>query len=181
MKRDRRSIRLKGYDYSRSGYYFVTICTYQRQCLFGEIIAGEMELNSLGQIVTEEWRKSAEIRREIELDLWTIMPNHMHGIAIIDAQNANPIVKPESEANQKRIKQQMKPRSLSSLMAGFKAATTKRINQFRSARGTPVWQRNYYENLIRNEEFLQNIRQYIATNPQQWKSDQLHPKNPSKW
>ncbi|MDJ1172571.1 transposase [Roseofilum capinflatum] len=181
MKRDRRSIRLKGYDYSRSGHYFVTVCTYQRQCFFGEIIEGEVQLNNLGQIVAEEWQKSADIRQEIQLDLWVIMPNHMHGIAIIDSENPHPIIQSENQTTQTGIIKPMKPRSLSSLMAGFKSATTKKINQFRSAPGTPVWQRNYYEHRIRNEESLQKIRQYICTNPQQWKSDQLHPQNPSKW
>ena len=79
----RRSIRLPNYDYSRSGIYFVTICTHQKQCLFGEIDRGKMFLNQIGNIVREEWLKSAQIRKEIELDEWVIMPNHLHGIVLI--------------------------------------------------------------------------------------------------
>jgi putative transposase len=83
-KHHRQSIRLKGYDYSADGLYFVTICTYQRNCLFGEIANGIMHRDEYGQIVAEEWLKSAEIRQEIELGEWVIMPNHIHGIVIID-------------------------------------------------------------------------------------------------
>jgi putative transposase len=79
----RRSIRLPGYDYSQSGAYFVTICAYQRQCLFGDVVDGQMVLNQYGAIVADEWQKSSVIRREIELDAWMVMPNHFHGIVII--------------------------------------------------------------------------------------------------
>jgi putative transposase len=79
----RRSIRLRNYDYSQSGIYFVTLCTYQRQCLFGQISDGKMELNELGEIVQSEWLRSPEIRREIALDEWVVMPNHLHGIVMI--------------------------------------------------------------------------------------------------
>jgi REP element-mobilizing transposase RayT len=83
-KHHRQSIRLKGYDYSANGMYFITICAYQRNCLFGAITNGVMHHNEYGQIVTEEWLKSAEIRQEIELGEWVVMPNHIHGIVIID-------------------------------------------------------------------------------------------------
>jgi putative transposase len=82
----RRSIRLSGYDYSQAGAYFVTICVYQRQCLFGEIVDGRMILKQYGAIVAHEWQKSALIRQEIKLDAWVVMPNHFHGIAIITNQ-----------------------------------------------------------------------------------------------
>ncbi len=80
----RRSIRLPNYDYSLSGYYFVTICTYQKQCLFGEIIQEKMIRNQIGNLVVEEWLNSSEIRKEIEFDEWVVMPNHIHGIVVID-------------------------------------------------------------------------------------------------
>lgn len=82
-KHHRRSIRLPGYDYSQSGAYFVTICAYQRQCLFGNVVDGRMVLNQYGAIVADEWQKSSVIRQEIELDGWMVMPNHFHGIVII--------------------------------------------------------------------------------------------------
>jgi REP element-mobilizing transposase RayT len=79
----RRSIRLEGYDYSQPGAYFVTICTKDRCCLFGDVINGECKLDQFGRIVEEEWKRSTVIRREIELDDWVVIPNHMHGIVYI--------------------------------------------------------------------------------------------------
>ncbi len=91
-KHHRRSIRLKGYDYSSAGAYFITICAYQRACLFGEIVDGMMQLNEFGQIVADEWLKSSEIRREIALDEWVVMPNHIHGIVFIQpVESHNPV------------------------------------------------------------------------------------------
>ncbi len=88
-KHNRRSIRLKGYDYSQAGFYFVTICCYQRQCLFGDIVDGVMQLNQYGEIVEKEWLRSPLIRQEIELDEYVVMPNHFHGIVIINPVGAN--------------------------------------------------------------------------------------------
>ena len=87
-KHHRRSIRLPGYDYTRSGYYFVTICCYQRQCLFGDILDGVMQLNQFGEIVQKEWLRSSIIRQEIELNEFVVMPNHFHGIVIINPVGA---------------------------------------------------------------------------------------------
>jgi len=86
-KHHRRSIRLKGYDYSQAGAYFVTICTKNRECLFGDVIDDGMMLNEYGTIVANEWKKSAKIRDEIELDEWVVMPNHFHGIVVIRSDN----------------------------------------------------------------------------------------------
>ncbi|MEM9508615.1 MAG: hypothetical protein AAGA16_13175, partial [Cyanobacteria bacterium P01_E01_bin.35] len=88
-KHHRRSIRLRGYDYSQPGYYFVTICCYERQCLFGEIVDGVMQLNQYGEIVKNEWLKSSVIRPDIKLDKYVVMPNHFHGIVIINIVGAN--------------------------------------------------------------------------------------------
>ncbi|PHJ57710.1 transposase [Nostoc linckia z18] len=182
---DRNSTRLRGYDYSSAGFYFVTICTYKRQCLFGEIVNEEMVLNEYGKIVAKEWIESSEIRQEIELDEWIVMPNHFHTIIAIhqppgclpDTSNNSP----QTNDNSQRIIPPMKPRSLSSAIAGFKCATTTRINTIRNAAGTPVWQRNYYEHIIQNQFSLEKIRQYIQNNPQSWNKDQLHPNIQSKW
>ena len=175
-KHHRRSIRLKGYDYSQPGLYFVTICCDQRQNLFGEIVDGVMYLNQFGGIARDEWLKSSIIRPDIELDEYIVMPNHFHGIVIINPVGAN-----RSSPLPLLTRTSMKPRSLSSIMAGFKSAVTKKINIIRNAPGTPVWQRNYYEHIIRNENALNNIRRYIVNNPVSWHQDQLHPDNPSKW
>ena len=178
-KHHRRSIRLKGYDYSQPGAYFVTICVDQRQCLFGDVVDEQMILNQYGAIVADEWQKSPTIRREIELDAWVVMPNHFHGIVIItnDSVGANG----RSPLQRDGSPLQMKPKSLSSLMAGFKSVTTKKINILRDAPGTKLWQRNYYEHIIRNQDTIDKIRHYIVNNPISWSIDQLHPNNPSKW
>ncbi len=197
---DRNSIRLKGYDYSSAGFYFVTICTHKRQCLFGEIVNDEMVLNEYGKIIAEEWVKSAKIRQEIELDEWIVMPNHFHTIIalaqpVADIAHQPPVGangclpssclpsddSPATNDNSQRVAPPMKPRSLSSAIAGFKSAATTRINTIRNAPGTPVWQRNYYEHIVGNQSSLEKIRHYIQNNPKSWNTDQLHPNIRSKW
>ncbi|MBD2269503.1 transposase [Anabaena sp. FACHB-1391] len=193
----RQSIRLKGYDYSQSGLYFITICCYQRECLFGNIINSQIILNNFGQLIKEEWLKSAEIREEIEFDDFIIMPNHFHGIVIINQEINSDFMKndvdfqdnnvgangrsPLRQIQLSRTKISMKPKSISSLIAGFKSATTKKINIIRNTPQNPVWQRNYYDHIIRNDESLARIREYVQNNPLSWENDQLHPNNPSKW
>ena len=172
----RQSIRIKGYDYSQSGLYFITICCYQRECLFGNIINSQMMLNNFGELVKEEWLKSAEIRKEIEFDEFVIMPNHLHGIVIINQEinnvDANNNVGANGRAPLQKIS--MKPKSLSSLIAGFKSAATKKINIIRNTHQNPVWQRNYYDHIIRNDESLARIREYLQNNLLSWENDQLH-------
>ena len=178
----RRSIRLKGFDYSQPAVYFVTLCCYRRECLFGTISQDKTVLNELGMIVRNEWLRSFEIRDELKSDAWVIMPNHFHGLLWLD----RPIVQTQSPSNESEPvddsvlgKSQLRrpARSLGSLIAGFKAATTKRINQYRNAPGTPVWQRNYYESIVRDDRMLNHIRDYIENNPRSWSTDSLHPNN----
>ena len=183
--RKRRSLRLKGYDYSQTGFYFVTLCCHQRQCLFGEIINSKIELNLLGNLVATEWLQSEAIRTEIQLDEFIVMPNHFHGIVIINrpdnnvgANGGSPLPEnggsplPENVNSNPNIS--MKPKSLSSLISGFKSATTQKINRIRETPYTPVWQRNYYEHIIRDNEALEKIRIYIKNNPLSWRWDQLN-------
>jgi putative transposase len=193
----RRSIRLKGYDYSQTGFYFITLCTRDRQCWFGEVKNGKMYLNSIGSIVAKEWLNSAQIRQEIELDEWIVMPNHFHAIVIIH----NEINENLGRTSENHIQGEhfgniqgehfgniqgaslaplrlRKPRSLSTLISGFKAVVTKRINEIRQVSGVSIWQRNYYEHIIRDELSLYNIRKYILENPLSWSED---PENPQKY
>ena len=157
----RRSVRLTGYDYSQANAYFVTLCTFSRAFLFGNIVDDEMELNCAGRIAHEEWLRSSEVRSNVQLDTFQIMPNHFHAIVIIThALPDNINVGAHSRAPLSR-----QPKSLGSLIAGFKSAATKQINQLRGTPGVPVWQRNYYERVIRNERELEAIRQYIVDNP----------------
>ncbi len=142
-----------------------------------------MCLNHIGYIVAQEWVRSSQIRQEIELDKWVIMPNHIHGIVFITdindigAQSLAPLH--ASPFNPSPVHRQ--PHSLSSFVAGFKSAATKRINIIRQTTGIPIWQRNYHESIARNEESLHTIRQYIVDNPQRWADDpenpQHHPEN----
>jgi REP element-mobilizing transposase RayT len=160
----RHSIRLKGYDYAQAGAYFVTLVTWQRECLFGEVTAGEMRLNEGGEIVREEWEKSAEIRREVELGAFVVMPNHFHAIVILRNDHAAAI--PVGATGRSPLRPNgPKPKSLGALLAGFKSAVTKRINESRNTPGSPIWQRNYYEHIIRNEREMTNIWKYIRVVP----------------
>ncbi len=172
MKRGRRSMRLQGYDYSRAGAYFVTLCSQNRECLFGEIAGGEMVLNEYGKIVRDEWLESAQIRNEIGLDEFVVMPNHFHGIVWIhngvetttDRRGDRPVA-PTGP----------RPRSLGALMAGFKSAVTRRINEMRRTPGMKLWQRNYYDRVIRDENELNRIREYVVGNPMLWDMDRENP------
>ncbi len=193
----RRSIRLKNYDYIQPGAYFITIVTNKRQCLFGKIENGVMRLNEFGEIVRDEWFKSNEIRREIVLNDYefVVMPNHIHGIVwivenndmgtngniIVGANGRSPLQK-QSNKNQPPTHSdspliRMSPKSISSFVAGFKSAVTKQINQLRQTPGIPVWQRNYYEHITRNDDELQRIREYIINNPINWELDENYERN----
>ena len=170
----RRSIRLLHYDYSRPGFYFVTICTHQKQCLFGEMKEQKMGLNQIGKMVRDEWLKSAQICQEIELDEWVIMPNHLHGIVVIQKNDDGGVINNKGAINVEGARHaplRCKPKSLSSFVAGFKSSVTKRIKVFCSQPDFCIWQRNYYESVVRNEQHLNKIRHYIFDNPQKWAED----------
>jgi putative transposase len=177
----RRSIRLPAYDYAQAGAYFVTMVTHKRQCLFGEIVGGQMRLATHGQVVSEQWLRSALVRGEIELDAFVVMPNHIHGIVIMRVQpmavGAHGCAPLHGRAPLPSSSLYRPPRSLGSLVAGFKSAATKRINEIRGTLGVPVWQRNYYERVIRNSEELNRVRQYIIDNPAHWEEDRENPNN----
>ena len=177
-KHHRRSIRLRNWDYRAPGAYFVTLVTHGHEPIFGEIVDKTMHLSALGEIVSEEWFASEKIRREVELDESVVMPNHLHGIVwIVGAHNAalNADVSSNILLPHKPEPIQRPPRSLGSFVAGFKSACTKRINTLRDTPGAPVWLRNYYERVIRNERELNAIRKYIQDNPANWEKDKDHP------
>ncbi len=169
---NRRSLRLKGYDYSQAGAYFITIVSQDRACLFGEVVNGEMRLNEFGEFVRDEWFQSAQIRQEIQLnpDEFVVMPNHIHGVVWIVGDGAS-----VGAHGRAPLPMQRMPRSLASFIAGFKSAVTKRINERRGTPGLPVWQRNYYEHIVRDDDELRRIREYITNNPLQWALDRENP------
>ena len=162
-KHHRRSIRLREYDYSQAGAYFVTICTKDRESIFGEIAGGEMRLNSFGKMVQTCWLDLPRHYPHVELDAFVIMPNHIHGIVVLTYVGAG--LKPAPT------------HGLSEIIRGLKTFSSRRINDSRNTVGTPLWQRNYYEHIIRNETDLDNIRQYIMDNPIKWGEDENNPRN----
>ena len=179
-KHHRRSIRLKGYDYTQAGAYFVTLCTWQRECLFGEIVGGKMQLNDCGRVLEEEWLHTAVVRPNVDLDAFVIMPNHMHGIIVIcdNPVGASRRLAP-TDTSRRLAPTGASPRivagSLGAMIGQIKSITTKRINALRHTPGQAVWQRNYHDHIIRSETALNNIRQYIAHNPMRWAEDEENP------
>lgn len=171
----RRSIRLKVYDYRRCGAYFITVCVQNRFCLFGEIVDGVMKINEAGQIAQNVWNDLPRHYPHMVLDAWVIMPNHVHGIIFLsDVRDDGEPMPPRVES----VGAGFKPahtHGLPEIVRAFKTFSARRINPWRHTPGTPVWQRNYYEHIIRNEESLHRIRQYIADNPARWTEDRNHP------
>jgi putative transposase len=180
QKHRRRSIRLPGYDYARRGRYFVTICICDKENLFGKISNGLMEMNEYGRIAHEEWLKTEELRSNLRLDRFVVMPNHIHGIVIItshtNSKGKNDICRgaarcaPTGEPSGKPT-----AGSLSAIVRAFKSAVTKRINDMRRTPGAPLWQRNYYEHIIRNDGELNGTRKYVNDNPKNWEQDEENP------
>lgn len=133
-----------------------------------------MRLSEYGQIVKEEWLRTLLLRPGVDLDEFVVMPNHLHGILVLPAENVRSVGAHScAPLPQQRLYRQ--PRSLGSLLAGFKSAATKRINDLRHMLGMPLWQRNYYEHIIRNEDELHHVREYIQTNPLRWELDRENP------
>lgn len=168
--KNRRSVRLQGYDYSQAGSYFVTICTVDRACLLGEISGDEMHLSQFGEIVREEWLKTGQLRADVELDEFVIMPNHTHGIITILRELGTSAPCPYQAVFGKTS-----PGSLSTIVAAFKSVAARRVNRERGTPAAEFWQRNYYEHVIRNDEELDRARQYILTNPLRWSLDKENP------
>ncbi|MCG2768159.1 MAG: transposase [Chloroflexota bacterium] len=186
-KHHRRSIRLKGYDYTLPGAYFVTIVTHGRELLFDDAI--------LHRVVETFWQRIPGHTLHVELDEWVVMPNHLHGIIIITDpvvgathSPLNPSMKRPSgpatgfqserdqHGNASPLQATGPPSgSLGAIIGNFKSVTTRRINRVRHSPGLRVWQRNYYERIIRNERELNAIRQYICDNPSHWADDEENP------
>ena len=148
--------RIPDYDYSSPGAYFITLCTENRKCLFGDIANDQMIPNIYGNIVLNAWKNIPNENSNILLDYFTLMPNHLHGILHITKNGGFPINK---------------------IIQYFKTQTAKEINLIRNTPGKSLWQRNYYERVIRNEEEIEKIREYIINNPLKWALDEENPNN----
>lgn len=168
----RKSIRLQNFDYSSEGWYFVTICTLDRKPIFGNIENEKMSLNNNGVIVKSEWLQTAKLRNNVRLDDFVIMPDHFHGIIMLSGPTNNWQVAQICENNNKNSFQRkyndLHSGTLSTIIRAFKAATTKSINEAQNTYGTKLWQRNYYEHIIRDEYDLYFTREYIKNNPHEW-------------
>ncbi|HHQ6545419.1 TPA: transposase [Serratia fonticola] len=141
--RSRESVRLRNYDYASVGFYFVTICTHQRQCLFGTINNSIMQLNNHGLIAKKCWLQIPQHFAAVGLDHFVVMPNHMHALLHIHMETGA---------------------TVATIIRSFKAAVTRQLQR-------PIWQRNYWERVIRTERELGLAREYIANNPAQWGTD----------
>lgn len=164
---NRKSIRLKNYDYTSSGYYFITLVTKNRNQIFGKIEKGKVILNNYGKLLESELLKSEKMRNEISIDYYFIMPNHIHFIVIIEQEDNH-----DTQWANSRSPLQLRPKSLSSFISGFKAGFTTQLNTIRDTRGAEVWHRNFYEHVMRNEKELYETRKYIEYNPLNWKDDE---------
>lgn len=164
QSRHRKSIRLRGYDYSQAGLYFITICTHERLPLFGEIVDGKMVPNETGMMAGKCWCAIPDHFPRVILDEFIVMPNHVHGIITIGANDIG--------ANNHLPLQHGTSRTIGSIVRGYKIGVTKWLRA--NADVHVVWQRNYYEHIIRDEEAYLKIAEYIQTNPQRWEEDTYH-------
>jgi len=182
----RRSIRLKGYDYSQAGLYFVTICCQDRICRFGIVENGEMVLNEFGAIAYHEWVKLPERFPQFELDAFQIMPNHMHGIISLKpvgatlavAQNGRVAQNDAGAQNGVDIRAGVNPApTVSNIVGAYKSLVANgclKISKSKNETMGKLWQRNYYEHIIRDSQSYQRISAYIINNPAKWQDDKFY-------
>ena len=172
---NRQSFRLKDHDYSEVGSYYITICTYEFRCLFGVIKNGEMQLNRFGNIVLLTWNDLTNHIANIELGKFVIMPNHVHGIVNIVEPKSITYEKADVNLPGLKIAKTRPPQQpLSEIVRQFKTFSAMRINNLRKMRGSPVWKRNYFERIIRNEKAYMAVQEYIHNNPFKWELDKYY-------
>ena len=173
----KRHMRLPGFDYTRLGAYFVTICMHNRLCLLGEVVDGCVRLSEAGRFARDAWEHLPMHYPHVRLDAWVIMPNHVHGIVCLAKAEAAPSgigagtgLKPVPTGGET-------PRyGLPEVVRAFKTFSAKRINASRGTAGAPFWQRSYYDRVIRDDASLDRMRQYVLDNPARWRQD---PENPT--
>jgi putative transposase len=165
------STRLKGWDYTNSGMYYITICTANMKKFFGNIKNGEVDLNNEGRIVEAEWENTAIKRSNVILDEFVVMPNHFHGIIAIEKEIGQSSLETTHRVVSTKGSKTLKPGSLGSIVGQFKSKCTKRIWEFN---GQFKWQGRFHDRIIRNEKELDNIRAYIHYNPLKWNDDEFY-------
>ena len=170
------SARLKAWDYAGAGWYFITVCTRNRACLLGQVDVGDVRLSASGEIVAEEWQRTAAVRPQIVLDEWVVMPNHLHGIIGILPHEDKPAT--TGLDTQQRVaagRSRLASGSLGTIVGQFKSVCTKRI--WAAGAREFGWQPRFFDHVIRDEAGLRMIRQYILQNPLRWEVDQRRPEN----
>lgn len=176
----RHSIRLRESDYSTAAAYFVTVCAHGRECLFGDVVDGEMYLNDAGRVLGNVWLKLTERFPHVALDECVIMPNHFHGIVVINDVGA-PLAAPAFDSTVEiscgggKGSASSAP-ALGTILRAFKSISAININRSSDRQGHPLWQRNYYERVIRDDTELAAMREYIQHNPLKWTDDDENPK-----
>ena len=181
-QKPRRSIRLQSYDYSSPGEYFVTICIQDRRPLFGDVVDGEMRLNRLGRIAWERWYQIPDRFKNVTLDVFVVMPNHVHGIIGIESnpvaaihelqqRGANPENRDDLKFNSEEYRKRRRQMLLPKIIGWYKMNVSKQANIIIKKTGNRFWQRNYYEHIIRDDQALNRIRNYIIHNPSKWERD----------
>lgn len=173
----RKSPRLQGYDYAQEGAYFVTICTYERAYLFGDVVDGNIQLSMMGQLAHDLWMTISDHRQNVELDAFVVMPNHVHGIVLIFDQPQNHVglrrasaTAPLSTSHSKGTRSG----TLSVIIGAYKSAVTRSINQVMGLHAPIIWQESFHDHIIRNEQSLNTIRQYVDNNPARWSDDTFY-------
>ena len=178
----RHSIRVRGYDYSQPGAYFVTLCALKKQCIFGKVQGADVELSQFGEMVRACWLWLGKHYDCVFLDEWILMPNHLHGIIVIQELNENGAgrqvprypgdsVRSDAFRGGSRTAPTTRGKPLGSLIGAFKTVSTRRVNELRGTPSAVLWPRNYYDHIVRNDVELGQIRQYVRTNPLMWHGD----------
>lgn len=179
---NRRLLRLQGYDYSQAGEYFITVCVRDRAHLFGQVIDSRMRLSPVGEIARHAWRSLQEWFPYVILDCYALMPNHIHGVLLLMPENqfrmepANGGRENKTPAERDSTKTGTPPKSLCSVIQAYKSAVTREYHQQFSGHGQ-LWQRGYYDHVIRDERGLERIRDYVTWNPAQWELDKENPRH----
>jgi putative transposase len=187
----RKSIRLPCYDYSQPGAYFITICTHQRRCCMARVVDNRVIPSLLGEIVENQWTNLPRHYPHIEIEAFVLMPNHVHGVIVIVGAGWEPAptgsdAKPDHPRGGDTALEGLEPAPTESvakqhgvpeIVRGFKTFSARRINEMRRTPGAQFWQRSYYEHIIRNEQELGRITEYIESNPLNWQLDRENPKS----
>jgi putative transposase len=187
MYGNRKSIRLKNYNYTQQGAYYITICASKRVCrggsrtsldihhnTFGHIKNGKMILNDIGKIIHDSWLWLADQYAYVGLDKFIIMPNHMHGVILL-MDTMGMVIKVKG-ASRGAPTSRMLHKPLGQLIGAFKTVSTKKINAIRNTSGVRLWQRDFYEHVISDESDFSRIREYIINNPKNWENDKYYQK-----